>query len=75
MILLHIWYLGTVEKSTKILEPSKGEEGSKEGVQVKLEAQLISELAALTSRTYPHQFRRPGRIRAQILTFYLYMER
>ncbi|WVZ58450.1 hypothetical protein U9M48_008725 [Paspalum notatum var. saurae] len=46
---------GTWERNKKALGTSKGEERSKEGVQIKLEAQFISELATSASRNSPHQ--------------------
>ncbi|WVZ84142.1 hypothetical protein U9M48_031203 [Paspalum notatum var. saurae] len=70
-ILMH----GTWERNKKAFGTSNGEERSKESVQVKLEAQFISESATSASRNRLHQIRRPGDKRAPFSAIHISLER
>ncbi|WVZ49166.1 hypothetical protein U9M48_000543 [Paspalum notatum var. saurae] len=65
-------FLRTWERNKKALGTSKGEERSKEGVQVKLEAQFVSKSA---SRDSLHQIRCPGHKRTPFSAIHICLER
>ncbi|WVZ52364.1 hypothetical protein U9M48_003433 [Paspalum notatum var. saurae] len=66
---------GTYERNKKALGTNKGEERSKEGVQVKLEAQFILESATSASRDSLRQNHRPSHKRAPFSAIHICLER